>query len=138
MPTSDQLKSIILNVFNAGEDKTPFFKCSEYEIRRSKDYVEIMNPLEKHDPNEVYLWKCNKNLVINHLQINISWKNLEEKLGHPLKEDVEVKFRKKGENIKLSHNKSLKDYFRENKIPVWKRERIPLIYINGKLNIILY
>ena len=34
--------------------------------------------------------------------------------------DVEVKFRRKGENIKLSHDKSLKDYMRENKIPIWK------------------
>ena len=136
MPSSDQLRSIYLNVFNAGEDKTPFFSCTEYEIRRSNDYIEIMKPLEKHDPKKVYKWKFDNHLVIPHLQIDLSWKNLEEKLGYQIKKDVEVKFRKKGENIKLSNDKTLKDYMRENQIPIWKRERTPLIYINKELKII--
>ena len=34
MPTFDQLKSIRNNIFSAGDDKTPFFSCSDYEIRR--------------------------------------------------------------------------------------------------------
>lgn len=137
MPTSDQLKSIYLNVFNAGEDKAPFFLCSEYEIRRSNNYIEIMKPLEKHDPEKIYKWKYKTNLVIPHLQIDITWKHLEEKLGYQLRKDVEVKFRRKGENVKLSHDKSLKDYMRENKIPIWKRERTPLIYVDKELKIIL-
>ena len=95
-----------------------------------------MKPLEKHDPEKVYKWKYKTNLVINHLQIDITWKHLEEKLGYQLRKDVEVKFRRKGENIKLSHDKSLKDYMRENKIPIWKRERIPLIYVDKELKII--
>ena len=96
-----------------------------------------MKPLEKHDPEKIYKWKYKTNLVIPHLQIDITWKHLEEKLGYQLRKDVEVKFRRKGENIKLSHDKSLKDYMRENKIPIWKRERTPLIYIDKELKIIL-
>ena len=95
-----------------------------------------MSPLKKHDPEEVYTWKFNKNLVISNLSINLSWGKLEERLGYKIDKDVEVKFRKKGQNIKLDSKKSLKDYMRENKIPPWKRERTLLIYIDKELKII--
>ena len=136
MPSLEQIYSIYLNVFKAGDDKSPFFSCSEYEIRRYSDYIEIMSPLKKHDPEEVYTWKFNKNLVISNLSINLSWGKLEERLGYKIDKDVEVKFRKKGQNIKLDSKKSLKDYTRENKIPPWKRERTLLIYIDKELKII--
>jgi tRNA(Ile)-lysidine synthetase-like protein len=136
MPSSMQLNSIHKNVFRAGEDKSPFFSCSEYEIRRNNNYVEIMNPLKKHDSSKTYKWKFDKNLVIPDLSINITWKSLEKKLGYKLNKDVEVKFRRKGQNIKLSLDTTLKDYMRENKIPVWKRDRALLIYVDKELKII--
>ena len=136
MPSLEQIYSIYLNVFKAGDDKSPFFSCSEYEIRRYSDYIEIMRNIKKHDPEEVYTWKFNKNLVISNLSINLSWGKLEERLGYKIDKDVEVKFRKKGQNIKLDSKKSLKDYMRENKIPPWKRERTLLIYIDKELKII--
>ena len=136
MPSSEQIYSLYLNVLNAGNDKTPFFSCKEYEIRRHNDYIEIMEPLKKHDPSKIYNWKSKENLVISNLSINLSWKNLEDRLGYNLDKDVEVKFRKDGQNIKLSKNKYLKDYMRENKIPPWKRDRTLLIYIDKELKII--
>ena len=136
MPSLEQINSIYLNVLNAGNNKTPFFSCSEYEIRRHIDYIEIMKPLKKHDPSKIYSWKFEENLVISNLSINLTWKNLEDKLGHNLNKDVEVKFREDGKNIKLSKNKNLKDYMRENKIPPWKRDRTLLIYIDKELKII--
>jgi tRNA(Ile)-lysidine synthase len=136
MPSSMQLNSIHKNVFRAGEDKSPFFSCAEYEIRRNNNYVEIMNPLKKHDSSKTYKWKFDKNLVIPDLSINLTWKSLEKKLGYKLNKDVEVKFRRKGQNIKLSLDTTLKDYMRENKIPVWKRDRALLIYVDKELKII--
>ena len=136
MPSSEQIYSLYLNVLNAGNDKTPFFSCKEYEIRRHNDYIEIMEPLKKHDPSKIYNWKSKENLVISNLSINLSWKNLEDRLGYNLDKDVEVKFRKDGQNIMLSKNKYLKDYMRENKIPPWKRDRTLLIYIDKELKII--
>jgi len=136
MPSLEQIYSIYLNVFKAGNDKSPVFSCSEYEIRRYNDYIEIMSPLKKHDPAKVYTWEFRKNLIISNLSINLSWKNLEERLGYKYDKDVEVKFRKKGQNIKLDSKRSLKDYMRENKIPPWQRERTLLIYIDKELKII--
>ena len=95
-----------------------------------------MSPLKKHDPTKVYTWEFRKNLIISNLSINLSWKNLEERLGCKHDKDVEVKFRKKGQNIKLDSKRSLKDYMRENKIPPWQRERTLLIYIDKELKII--
>jgi tRNA(Ile)-lysidine synthetase-like protein len=95
-----------------------------------------MNPLKKHDSSKTYKWKFDKNLVIPDLSINLTWKSLEKKLGYKLNKDVEVKFRRKGQNIKLSLDTTLKDYMRENKIPVWKRDRALLIYVDKELKII--
>ena len=136
MPSLEQIYSICLNVLNAGDDKIPFFSCREYEIRRHNNYIEVMKPLKKHDPLKVYQWKFKENLIISNLSLNLSWKNLEDRLGYSLNNDVEVRFRKKGQNIELGKNKNLKDYMRENKIPPWKRERTLLIYINKELKII--
>ena len=108
MPSLEQIYSIYLNVLNAGNDKTPFFSCSEYEIRRHNDYIEIMKPLKKHDSSKIYNWKFQENLVISNLSVNLSWKNLEERLGYNLNEDVEVKFREGGKSIELSKNKKFK------------------------------
>ena len=134
MPSSEQIFSIYKNILKAGKDKAPFFTCAEYEIRRYNDYIEIMDPLTKHDPSVVYVWEAKKNLVISSLSINLSWKNLEDRLGFEINKNVEVKFRKSGENIQIGGSKkSLKDYMRENKIPPWKRERTLLIYIDKEL-----
>ena len=51
-------------------------------------------------------------------------------------DDVEVKFRKEGENIKINDRKSLKDYMREQNIPPWKRDRVMLIYIKDELKVV--
>ena len=134
MPSSDQLISIYKNVFEAGKDKTPFFSCNEYEIRRFNNYIEIMKPLTIHDPSKIYTWKFKKDLIISNLSINLSWENLESRLGFTVNKDVEVKFRQSGENIQLKgSSKSLKDFMREKKIPPWQRERTLLIYIDKEL-----
>jgi len=137
MPSQDQLSSIYKNIFFAGEDKTPFFSCTDYEIRRFNNYVEIMKPLKKHDPSEVYIWEFEKNLIISDLSINLTWQNLEDRLGFKVNKNVEVRFRKTGQNIMINnYKKSLKDFMREKKIPPWERERILLIYIDKELKAI--
>ena len=137
MPSLSQIESIYRDVFLAGKDKSPCFQCSEYEIRRFNDCVEIMSPLTKHDSSKVYLWEFKKNLVITCLSINLSWDNLEDKLGFKVNRNVEVKFRKTGENIQIGDSgKSLKDFMRENKVPPWMRDRTPLIYIDNELKFI--
>ena len=136
MPSHQQIDSIKKNVFHAGMDKNPIFSCSSFEIRRHKEHFEIMSPLKKHDPSAIYKWKKSENLVISGLAINLSWQNLEEKLGYKVDDDVEVKFRKEGENIKINDRKSLKDYMREQNIPPWKRDRVMLIYIKDELKVV--
>ena len=137
MPSSEQMNSIYSNVINAGKDKVPFFLCSEYEIRRHNDYIEIMLPLKKHDPSIIYKWKYMENLIITNLSLNLSWNDLEKRFGRKIAYDVEVRFSKSGENIKLYNSKkSLKDYMREINMPPWKRDRTPLIYIDKELRVI--
>jgi len=137
MPSSEQIHSIYSNVLNAGNDKAPFFLCSEYEIRRHNNYIEIMQPLKKHDSSNIYKWKSSENLIISNLCLNLSWSDLEKRFGRKITHDVEVRFRKKGENLKFYNSKkSLKDYMREINMPPWKRERTPLIYIDKELRII--
>ena len=47
-----------------------------------------------------------------------------------------VAFRQGGETIHLpgrQHKQTLKKLFQEADIPVWQRDRLPLLYIDGKL-----
>ncbi len=136
MPTLEQINSIKKNVFYAGEDKRPFFSCNSYEMHRFKDLVEIMLPLKKHDPTKIYKWKKDEKLIIPNLSIELSWKNLEQRFGQQIKDNVEVRFRQKGQNIKINPTKSLKDFMRERNIPPWQRDRTLLIYINNELKIV--
>ena len=136
MPSLEQINSIYTNILNASDSKVAFFSCSEYEIRKYSDYLEIMKPLKSHDPSKLYKWKYNENLVIPDLGINIPWGKLEEKLGCKLLEDAEVRFRMSGKNINLGSSKTVKDYMREAKIPHWKRNRVLLIFVNKDLRVI--
>ena len=136
MPTLEQINSIKKDVFYAGDDKRPYFSCNSYEIHRFKDLIEIMLPLKKHDPTKIYKWKRDENLVIPNLSVELSWENLEQRLGQQIQDNVEVRFRQKGQNIKINNTKSLKDYMRERNIPPWQRDRTILIYINNELKIV--
>jgi len=48
---------------------------------------------------------------------------------------VEVRFRKGGETIKLPGRptRTLKNLLQENRVPVWQRNHVPLVYGNGQL-----
>ena len=80
-----------------------------------------MSPLRKHDPSAIYKWKKSENLVISGLAINLSWQNLEEKLGYKVDDDVEVKFRKEGENIKINDRKEPKRLYERTKYPTLEK-----------------
>ena len=136
MPTLEQINSIKKDVFGAGKDKKPYFSCGTYEIHRFKDTVEIMSPLKKHDPTIIYKWKKDEDLTIPSLSVKLRWQNLEQRLGREIKDNVEVRFRHKGQNIKVNSTKSLKDYMREKNIPPWERDRTILIFINNEFKIV--
>lgn len=52
----------------------------------------------------------------------------------PANAQITVKFRQGGERFILrGQTKELKKLFQEWKVPIWQRERIPLIYINNEL-----
>ncbi len=136
MPTLEQINSIKKDVFGAGKDKKPYFSCGTYEIHRFKDIVEIMSPLKKHDPTVIYKWRKDEDLIIPSLSVKLRWQNLEQRLGREIKDNVEVRFRHKGQNIKVNSTKSLKDYMREKNIPPWERDRAILIFINDEFKIV--
>ena len=48
--------------------------------------------------------------------------------GLPRGRDYAVTFRRGGEHIRIGRNRSLKNLFQENQVPVWLRDRVPLIY----------
>ncbi|KTC67988.1 cell cycle protein MesJ [Legionella birminghamensis] len=53
-------------------------------------------------------------------------------------DEVEILFRQGGEQIRLHRqSKSLKKLFQEWQVPQWLREKIPLLYINGELAMVI-
>jgi tRNA(Ile)-lysidine synthase len=98
-----------------------------------------MTPLAEIDSNQVIEWDLNKPLYLAEsrltLQVHVSQgEGLDASLCQ--QERVTIRFRQGGEAcqpVGRKEHHTLKQLFQEHGIPPWERQRIPLIYIGGKL-----
>jgi tRNA(Ile)-lysidine synthase len=111
-PATIHLQRIFDEVINARWDATPIVTWEGAEIRRFDGNLYAMSPLTPFDTTQ-----------------RIFIENLNNKR-------VEVRFRQGGEAFKLAgrkHRVLLKNWFQENKIPPWLRDRVPLLFIEGEM-----
>jgi tRNA(Ile)-lysidine synthase len=132
LPSAQKLQQIQLDMLQARSDKMPHITWGDVELRRFRDDLHVMQRLSEFDPTQRYTWNMDQPLFIKGLGL------LECPTSHLLAKQVEVRFRQGGETIKLRGcHHSLKNLFQEWNIPTWQRDRIPLIYWEDKLCIIL-
>jgi len=128
-PSEKKLKHIFTDVIDAGEDTQPLVEWRGVEVRRYKDELYIMKPLQDHNNNQVIEW--------GDPQSSLNIKSLDYPLPalsasqYDKNIPVTVRFRQGGE--KFYHPKrgiklSLKNYLNESNVPPWLRSRIPLVY----------
>ncbi|MCH9644894.1 MAG: tRNA lysidine(34) synthetase TilS [Gammaproteobacteria bacterium] len=121
MPSEKQLHEIINCCVLAREDADPKVLCVAREFRRYREYLYCLQPLEPIDPNWEVTWDMQQDL------------QLPFELGvlHAEKEnitDVVVRFRRGGEKIRWNgQTHSLKNWFQQQGVPPWQRDRVPLV-----------
>lgn len=133
-----RLDQILVQVLGARRDAMPLVRWEGAELRRYRDELYLMPPLSEHDPAQAYLWDPEQTLVISHLGVTLTRRGLEamglDTAGWVA--PVQVGFRRGGERCRLrghGHHRTLKALFQEAGIPPWERDRIPLVYVRGRL-----
>jgi tRNA(Ile)-lysidine synthase len=121
-------------------DAEPQLVWSCVQLRRYQNYLYALPKNYQTPPTERFVWHLQEPLTLpNNLGTLIA--EAIEARGircetFKTKQIIEVNFRQGGELIQLAgnqHHHKLKKYWQKWKIPPWERDRVPLLYIDGKL-----
>lgn len=138
MPEEKKLLHVLHDVLQAKPDAEPCVAWAACEIRRFRDDVYAMLPLQHHDPAQVLAWDVGHELVIPALHCTLQPEQLGTWLAYVLAHHVPVtvRFRQGGESVCIPYrggHRSLKHIFQEQGVPSWERSRLPLIYVGERL-----
>ena len=136
-PPAGQLASIVTDLIPAREDAQPIVQWTGAEIRRYRDKVYVLPAVTEH-VGSTPVPMTGDTLQLGHGMGEL-W--LESGAGTGLAESIvaaglEVRFRKGGEELKLSgqsHTKKLKKLLQDAGVVPWMRECLPLLYSGGEL-----
>lgn len=128
---------ILTEVVAARPDALPCLQWGGGEIRRHRDRLFLMQKLPEFDRNLCLEWNINQVLELPHGKLQ-AVKQDGAGISDSLVKNhiITVAFRQGGESIHLpgrNHKQVLKKLFQQSDIPVWRRDRLPLLYINGVL-----
>ncbi len=137
IPGARIVENIIDQLFEARADSLPCVRFGGTEVRRYRDRVYAMTPLEEGDHGARYVWR-----LPEPLELKVGRLVARPVKGAGLRADavagdkVDVRFRTGGERIRPAgrkHTRELKKLFQEAGIPPWRRDRIPLLYLDDTL-----
>lgn len=134
-PSLAVLQRILDEGITASPDRSPKVQWPEAEVRRYRDELHLMRPLSRFDRNQVIEWSLSYPLSVPDLGGTLECHCRAGDSALPVQK-VSVRFRNGGESCRLPGRKgsrSLKDIFRELRVPPWERDRTPLIYVEEKL-----
>jgi tRNA(Ile)-lysidine synthase len=141
MPGYRQLRRIEQECLAGRRDARPLVHWAEMEVRRFRDDLFLLKSMPPHDAAVVIPWSGLQPLCLpaglGKLVLEPAEAGLSRSLW--LQTRVEVRFRLGGERcvpLGLTQHRSLKKLFQEWAIPPWQRDRIPLIYLDGRLAVI--
>lgn len=139
VPGKKLLDSIVEDIVYVQDlESAPVQAWADGEVRRYRNHLYLLHPLLLHDPGQTFQWRVDRPLVIESLNRTLHFSDL-QRFGVAVPEgakELTVQFRRGGERLKPSgekHHRSLKNLFQEGNIPPWERDRIPLLYHNGRL-----
>jgi tRNA(Ile)-lysidine synthase len=124
-PSCIKLDEILKNVISSRYDAVPKVTWHGGEVRRYRDNVYAMLPLEPFDNTRIISWSGKKPLYIKELGIALSTAIAKDHQGK-----LTVRFRHLGMS-------TLKNTFQRLNIPPWLRDRTPLIFVNNQLAAII-
>lgn len=136
-PNSQVMNAIVSELIFAKQDASPLIAWSEYSLRR---YQQVLYLYTVSDSESQHLdWTTFPQSIqlsseIGHLEV----KPFKEGFSLPRKEKISIKFRQGGETFYWhGQHKSLKKLMQQWKVPSWQRDKVPLIYFDDNLAIIV-
>ncbi|MBF8268895.1 MAG: tRNA(Ile)-lysidine synthetase [Gammaproteobacteria bacterium] len=137
LPDAGHMHHIIEDVVNSGADATPCVTWPGAEVRRYREYLYAATPLSKHDPEQIITWDLEQPLTVLHGRLFARLGQGQGiKASHCRNNSLEIRYRSGGETIQPAgrdYHHELKKLLQDQGVPPWLRDRIPLLYINGRL-----
>jgi tRNA(Ile)-lysidine synthase len=113
---------------DAAEDRAPCLRFENTELRRFRDLLYAMRPLQHFDPQWEVTWNGAPLALPGGGRLVLDPPSAEV--------DLHVRYRRGGEHFKpfdSAHTRELRTLLQEAGIPPWQRERIPLIGSHDEL-----
>lgn len=136
-PGPERLGQLFREVVEARADRTPCVRWAGAEVRRYRDRLYASAPLAGRDPRRVIPWRPGEPLRLAHGLLEA-----EAGAGEGLRAaactggEVELRFREGGERLRPrpgGARRTLKALFQEAGVPPWLRDRVPLVFVEGRL-----
>lgn len=127
-PTHYQASELLRQVSEAGEDRQPCVRWPGVEVRRYRDLLYAMRPLQLPPPE----WQGRFDggelaLPLDLGVLRLRGASAQARLAAPL----QVRFRRGGESLRLhgsGPSRELRDLLQEAGVPPWQRARLPLLF----------
>jgi tRNA(Ile)-lysidine synthase len=127
-PTHYQAAELVRQLGEAGEDRQPCVRWPGAEVRRYRDLLHALPPLQVPP----FDWIADFNGADLTLPMNLGTLRLAAATSSlDLPQRLTVRFRRGGESLRLEaggHTRELRDLFQEAGIPPWQRGRLPLVF----------
>jgi len=127
-PTHYQATELVRQINEAAEDRQPCVRWPGVEVRRYRDLLYAMRPLQ-FPPLD---WSAPFDGSELRLPLDLGLLRLSgAPAGARLARPLHVRFRRGGENLRLvghGPTRELRDLFQESGVPPWQRARLPLLF----------
>jgi tRNA(Ile)-lysidine synthase len=127
-PTHYQAAELVRQLGEAGEDRQPCVRWPGAEVRRYRDLLHALPPLQVPP----FDWVAPFDGGALALPMNLGTLRLvDTQHVTAVVDNLLVRFRRGGESLRLEtggHTRELRDLFQEAGIPPWQRGRLPLIF----------
>lgn len=143
LPSQKKLQEIERTVMHSNADANPLVEWQGAEIRRYRNDLYLLAPLEPFDSTVCLAWDAKSILPLPNNLGNLD-PSIYEKVQIPLPSvntKVTIRFRQGGEKIKIqgrAGHHDLKKLLQEQGVPPWLRDRIPLLYHDEEIVGVLF
>lgn len=134
-PSRKVLARMLDELFTSRQDANPQVAWGNSVVRRYREHLHVMHLSPAFDTNSVYDWDTRQGLDVTAAGRLVM---IEAETGFPRDwagKEWQVRFRHGGEVVQGAdgHHLQVKKLMQVAAIPPWQRERLPLIYCQGKL-----
>jgi len=140
LPDEKKLQAIIDEVMLAQPDTDPCVNWKDVEVRRFQDGLYLLPKLPDHDITWKKTWDLKTDLTLPSGLGKLTAKKTNTPGLKPTINSVDVRFRQGGEQMALPNRQghhTLKNLFQEWQVPTWQRDRIPLLYVDNELTVVV-